>query len=84
MQIQIIMYSTKYCGPCKIVKPKFIELVKAHPDYPSFIIDPQEEVVEDVHAVPCFKVIKDSKVVFQAYGMEGFNELEKFIETIIN
>jgi thiol-disulfide isomerase/thioredoxin len=82
MNIQVVMYSTKFCAPCKIIKPQFNDLAKEYPEYTFRVVDPQEEFADDITAVPCFKVVKNSEVVFRDIGMGGFNKLSDFIKSL--
>lgn len=82
MSIQIIMYSTNFCTPCKLIKPKFQQLALNYLTYEFIIIDPQEKYSADVFAIPLFKIIKDNKLIFKEIGVDGFNKLSHYIKTI--
>jgi thioredoxin len=68
----VFVFSASWCGPCKRVKPHYLELSKANPDITFYYIDIDNcEDAADAHevsAVPTFKAYQGATLVEQVKG----------------
>jgi thioredoxin 1 len=76
----VILYSAQWCGPCKQIKPKFIELSEKKKEILFLYIDVDNYDAEDdnVEALPTFMFYKDNN---KLDSFEGANE-EKLKEML--
>ncbi|XP_073526267.1 uncharacterized protein [Phyllobates terribilis] len=77
---------TQWCGPCKIIAPKFQELSEKYEDCIFLKLDCNQEnkaLAKELglKVVPTFKILKDSKIVKEVRGAK-FDDLVAAIETI--
>ena len=70
----ILMFSSKTCGPCKLIKPKFVELSKNHPDCFFIYIDVNnfnditQKYTHNVSHTPHFNFYFDDTVISTIVG----------------
>ncbi|GAV74366.1 Thioredoxin domain-containing protein [Cephalotus follicularis] len=77
---------TQWCGPCKVIAPKYEELSKKYIDVVFLKLDCNQEnktLAKElgIRVVPTFKILKDSKVVKEVTGAK-FDDLVLAIETV--
>lgn len=77
---------TQWCGPCKVIAPKFQELSKKYSDVIFLKLDCNEEnkpLAKElgIRVVPTFKILKDNKIVKEVTGAK-FDDLVMAIETV--
>ncbi|KAK4605726.1 hypothetical protein RGQ29_000144 [Quercus rubra] len=77
---------TQWCGPCKVMAPKFQELSKKYLDVVFLKLDCNQEnkpLAKElgIKVVPTFKILKDSKVVKEVTGAK-FDDLVLAIEAV--
>ncbi|KAK6137818.1 hypothetical protein DH2020_028443 [Rehmannia glutinosa] len=76
---------TQWCGPCKIIAPKYQELSEKYDDVLFLKLDCNQEnkpLAKElgIKVVPTFKILKDSKIVKEVTGAK-FDDLVAAIET---
>ncbi|KAH9734365.1 hypothetical protein WN944_003362 [Citrus x changshan-huyou] len=64
---------TQWCGPCKVIAPKFQELAQKYSDVIFLKLDCNQENKSlakelGIRVVPTFKILKDNKVVKEVTG----------------
>ena len=61
-----------WCGPCKVIAPKVVELSQAHPDVMFYKLDIDEvpDVAQTlaIRAMPTFVLFKDGEKVDEVVG----------------
>ncbi|PKI66913.1 hypothetical protein CRG98_012676 [Punica granatum] len=77
---------TQWCGPCKVMAPKFQNLSEKYLDVVFLKLDCNHEnrpLVKElgIRVVPTFKILKDSKIVKEVTGAK-FDDLALAIETV--
>ncbi|GMG99941.1 hypothetical protein Nepgr_001781 [Nepenthes gracilis] len=77
---------TQWCGPCKVMAPKFQELSEKYVDVVFLKLDCNQEnkpLAKElgIRVVPTFKILKDNKVVKEVTGAK-FDELVAAIEAV--
>lgn len=77
---------TQWCGPCKVIAPKFQELSKKYLDVVFLKLDCNQDNKSlakelGIKVVPTFKILKDNKVVKEVTGAK-FEELLTSIEAV--
>ncbi|XP_010927631.1 thioredoxin F, chloroplastic [Elaeis guineensis] len=85
-KIVVLDMYTQWCGPCKLMAPKFQELSEKHCDVVFLKLDCNQEnraLAKELglKVVPTFKILKDSKVVKEVRGAK-FDDLVAAIETV--
>lgn len=81
----IIDCYTDWCGPCKMIAPKFAELADAHAEAPITFrkydcqSDPKRSSALGIKALPSFLAFKDGVEVGRMVGSKK-DELERFVE----
>ncbi|KAK9919232.1 hypothetical protein M0R45_027841 [Rubus argutus] len=83
--IVLDMY-TQWCGPCKIIAPKYQELSQKYDDVIFLKLDCNQEnkpLAKElgIRVVPTFKILKHDKVVKEVTGAK-FDDLVAAIETV--
>ncbi|GLT51856.1 hypothetical protein SLA2020_252330 [Shorea laevis] len=83
--VVVDMY-TQWCGPCKVIAPKFQELSQTYLDVVFLKLDCNQEnrpLAKElgIRVVPTFKILKDNKVVKEVTGAK-FDDLVLAIETV--
>ena len=82
-QLIIVKFSAKWCGPCKTIAPKYDALSKQFSNCLFLYIDIDElsdaSTVQDVSAVPTFKLFKKGTIVARFTGAD-VQKLESLIE----
>ncbi|XP_054802285.1 thioredoxin F-type, chloroplastic-like [Prosopis cineraria] len=77
---------TQWCGPCKVMAPKFQELSEKYLDVVFLKLDCNQEnkpLAKElgIRVVPTFKILKDSKVVKEVTGAK-FDDLVFAIDSV--
>ena len=77
---------TQWCGPCKIIAPKFHELSEKYLDVVFLKLDCNQEnkpLAKElgIRVVPTFKILKDNKIVKEVTGAK-FDDLVLAIESV--
>ncbi|XP_050384289.1 thioredoxin F-type, chloroplastic-like isoform X2 [Argentina anserina] len=77
---------TQWCGPCKIIAPKYQELSQKYDDVIFLKLDCNQEnkpLAKElgIRVVPTFKILKHDKVVKEITGAK-FDDLVAAIETV--
>ncbi|KDP26881.1 hypothetical protein JCGZ_18039 [Jatropha curcas] len=77
---------TQWCGPCKVIAPKFQELSEKYLDVVFLKLDCNQEnkpLAKElgIKVVPTFKILKDSKVVKEVTGAK-YDDLVAAIEAV--
>ncbi|OVA01677.1 Thioredoxin [Macleaya cordata] len=75
-KVVVLDMYTQWCGPCKVMAPKFQKLAEQYLDVVFMKLDCNQ----DNKVVPTFKILKDSKVVKEVTGAK-FDDLVGAIET---
>lgn len=86
--ISVVDYFATWCGPCKVIAPKVIELSNnTFPDVRFYKVDVDElsDVAREqgVRAMPTFLIYKDGKKVGQGVVGANAKELEKEINEVV-
>ncbi|GER28266.1 thioredoxin [Striga asiatica] len=76
---------TQWCGPCKVIAPKYKELSEKYDDVLFLKLDCNQDnrpLAKElgIKVVPTFKILKDGKVVKEVTGAK-FDDLVAAIET---
>ncbi|XP_057960942.1 thioredoxin F2, chloroplastic-like [Malania oleifera] len=77
---------TQWCGPCKVIAPKFQELSEKYLDVLFLKLDCNQEnkaLAKElgIKVVPTFKILKDSKIVKEVTGAK-LDDLVAAIEAV--
>ncbi|KAH7571341.1 hypothetical protein JRO89_XS04G0026400 [Xanthoceras sorbifolium] len=77
---------TQWCGPCKLIAPKYKELSEKYTDVIFLKLDCNQEnrpLAKElgIRVVPTFKILKDKKVVKEVTGAK-FDDLVLAIDTV--
>ncbi|XP_042488250.1 thioredoxin F-type, chloroplastic-like [Macadamia integrifolia] len=85
-KIVVLDMYTQWCGPCKVIAPKFQELSEKHLDVVFMKLDCNQEnkpLAKElgIKVVPTFKILKGSKVVKEVTGAK-FDDLVAAIESV--
>ncbi|KAF8388532.1 hypothetical protein HHK36_027207 [Tetracentron sinense] len=85
-KIVVLDMYTQWCGPCKVMAPKFQDLSQKYIDVVFMKLDCNQEnkaLAKElgIRVVPTFKILKDSKVVKEVTGAK-FDDLVAAIETV--
>ncbi|EXC29957.1 Thioredoxin F-type [Morus notabilis] len=77
---------TQWCGPCKVIAPKFQELSEKYLDVVFLKLDCNQDnkaLAKElgIRVVPTFKILKDSKIVKEVTGAK-FDDLVVAIDTV--
>lgn len=84
-KIVVLDMYTQWCGPCKVIAPRFKELSEKHLDVVFLKLDCNQEnkpLAKElgIKVVPTFKILKHSKVVKEVTGAK-YDDLVAAIET---
>lgn len=83
-QLVVVMFSAKWCGPCKKIKPQFVQLADQNPDAFFIYIDVDQyeddkyEYHASVRAMPTFAFYVDNKELTRFEGAD----IDKLTRTI--
>ncbi|XP_077229595.1 thioredoxin F-type, chloroplastic-like [Tasmannia lanceolata] len=85
-KVVVLDMFTQWCGPCKVIAPKFRELSEQHLDVVFLKLDCNQEnrsLAKELglKVVPTFKILKDNKVVKEVKGAK-LDDLVLAIETV--
>lgn len=71
-----------WCGPCKMIMPKFEEMKGKYPyyEFKKVNVDEEPKLVEkyDIHGVPTFVVERDGEILFKG----NFTQLNEYLEAV--
>ncbi|KAJ2140391.1 thioredoxin trx1 [Coemansia sp. RSA 678] len=77
----VIDFSATWCGPCKLISPKFAKLSEEHPEvkFVKLDVDEMGEVAQvyGVAAMPTFKFLRNSENVDEFVGANPTKLTEK-------
>ncbi|KAJ2647727.1 hypothetical protein IWW40_004448 [Coemansia sp. RSA 1250] len=83
----VVDFTATWCGPCKLMKPKFAQFSETYKNIQFVMVDVDEFSPIAAHygvsAMPTFKLIKDGKVVDEIVGANAAaleQKLKKFDE----
>ncbi|XP_078447366.1 thioredoxin F1, chloroplastic-like [Wolffia australiana] len=84
-KIVVLDMYTQWCGPCKVIAPKFKELSEKHLDVVFLKLDCNQEnkpLAKElgIKVVPTFKIIKGGEIVKEVRGAK-YDDLVLAIET---
>ncbi|XP_072999833.1 thioredoxin F-type, chloroplastic-like [Typha latifolia] len=84
-KVVVLDMYTQWCGPCKVMAPRFQELSEKYLDVVFLKLDCNQENKSlakelGIKVVPTFKILKDRKVVKEVTGAK-FDDLVLAIET---
>ncbi|KAK1315368.1 hypothetical protein QJS10_CPA06g01124 [Acorus calamus] len=85
-KVVVLDMYTQWCGPCKVIAPRYKELSEKHLDIVFLKLDCNQEnkaLAKElgIRVVPTFKILKDNKVVKEVTGAK-FDDLVLAIETV--
>lgn len=70
----VIDFYATWCGPCKVIAPKFEELAKLYPNITFLKVDVDEsgELVDqyNIHAMPTFVFLRDGVQIHKIEGAD--------------
>ncbi|AES80410.1 thioredoxin [Medicago truncatula] len=77
---------TQWCGPCKVIAPKYKELAEKYLDVVFLKLDCNQDnkpLAKElgIKVVPTFKILKDSKIVKEVTGAK-YDDLVFAIDTV--
>nr|XP_027087760.1 thioredoxin F-type, chloroplastic-like [Coffea arabica] len=83
--VVVDMY-TQWCGPCKIIAPKFQELSEKYHDVVFLKLDCNQDnkpLAKElgIKVVPTFKILKDNKIVKEVTGAK-FDDLVAAVDSV--
>ncbi|XXG49558.1 hypothetical protein AAC387_Pa02g3715 [Persea americana] len=84
-KVVVLDMYTQWCGPCKVIAPKYQQLSEKHLDVVFMKLDCNQEnkpLAKElgIRVVPTFKILKECKVVKEVTGAK-FDDLVLAIET---
>ncbi|PIM98669.1 Thioredoxin [Handroanthus impetiginosus] len=85
-KIVVLDMYTQWCGPCKVIAPKFQELSQKYNDVVFLKLDCNQEnkpLAKElgIKVVPTFKILKDGKIVKEVTGAK-LDDLIAAIDTV--
>eukprot|EP00262_Sarcandra_glabra_P000046 TRINITY_DN1004_c0_g1_i1.p1 TRINITY_DN1004_c0_g1~~TRINITY_DN1004_c0_g1_i1.p1 ORF type:complete len:182 (+),score=30.14 TRINITY_DN1004_c0_g1_i1:201-746(+) len=85
-KVVVLDMYTQWCGPCKVMAPKYQELSEKYLDVVFLKLDCNQDNKSlakelGIRVVPTFKILKDSKVVKEVTGAK-FDDLVLAIDTV--
>lgn len=85
-KIVVLDMYTQWCGPCKVMAPKFQEMSEKNLDVVFLKLDCNQDnkpLAKElgIKVVPTFKILKDGKVVKEVTGAK-IDELARALETV--
>ena len=85
-KVVVLDMYTQWCGPCKVMAPKFQEMSEKDQDVVFLKLDCNQDNKSlakelGIKVVPTFKILKDGKVVKEVTGAK-LDELIQAIETV--
>ncbi|XP_039138421.1 thioredoxin F-type, chloroplastic-like [Dioscorea cayenensis subsp. rotundata] len=85
-KIVVLDMYTQWCGPCKVIAPKFKELSEKYLDVVFLKLDCNQEnktLAKElgIRVVPTFKILKDGNIVKEVTGAK-FDDLVFAIDTV--
>jgi len=85
MSIEIKMFSSPTCGPCKMMKPLVETLAKENEiSFTKICIVEHPEIakIEEIQYVPTIKIYKDGELKEVMIGMKSKQALQLILDTI--
>ncbi|ERN13664.1 thioredoxin F-type, chloroplastic [Amborella trichopoda] len=85
-KVVVLDMYTQWCGPCKVIAPKFQELSEKYSDVIFLKLDCNQEnkpLAKElgIRVVPTFKILKENKVVKEVTGAK-LDDLVAAIDTV--
>ncbi|XP_074571191.1 thioredoxin F-type, chloroplastic-like [Curcuma longa] len=85
-RVVVLDMYTQWCGPCKVIAPKFQKLSEKHLDVVFAKLDCNQDnktLAKElgIRVVPTFKILKEGKVVKEVTGAK-YDDLVLAIETV--
>lgn len=87
--IEVLYFSTSWCGPCKMFKPIFQQFANEHPEIEVKYIDLEQdaEIAESynhlhINAVPTIVFLKNGGEEARVSGIKSKKILEQTLEDI--
>ena len=83
-RLAVVDFSAKWCGPCRMIAPKFAEYSQQYPDvaFGSVDVDDMDQAVIqdcDVSSMPTFQFYKHGEIIDEIVGADP-NKLKQLIE----
>ena len=82
--VVLVDFFAAWCGPCKIMEPRFEEAAKENPKakFVKVNVDESQQKAQEygVMSIPTLLVFKNGKVVDQAIGAVPKDTLKKMVE----
>jgi thioredoxin 1 len=87
-EVVVIDFWAPWCGPCRILGPKFEEFAQANPDTPIYkvSIDANEGVGQEfgLKSIPAILYFKNGEEVDRLMGMQDVKTLQSKLEEVQN
>ncbi len=76
---ELLCFSSKWCGPCRLMEPAIERLQSAGYPVRKIDIDQRQDLANQfrVHSVPCFILLRQGKPVDRIDGATSFDQLAK-------
>ena len=87
---KILRFTAPWCGPCKILKPIYDEIVKENPnpkiEYKTIDVDEDAalSVLHQVRGIPTIIYLKNDREVFRLVGFREKQTILDGIERLLN
>ena len=83
-KLKVMYFSAPWCGPCKMFKPVFNEVVEKFDDIDveQINVDENQDLSKEhaIRSIPAVVMLKDDKEVFRNVGVMSKSELKSKIE----
>ena len=82
----LVMYGAKWCGNCKLLKPKFKKLAESHVEIPFIYVDadklPKSRSLTTMENIPTIVAFRNTENVGQESGNK-ITVVEKVLENLL-
>lgn len=82
-ELKLLVFGAEWCGHCKVLKPRIMELAQNHPDLKICLhnVDEATDAAEKfrIAGVPSLIVLRDGKEAGRHTGAMSLSQLESFI-----
>ena len=80
----LIDFHASWCGPCKVLTPKLMEIVEKHDQEINLLmvdVDDFGDIAQefDVSAIPCVKLVKEGGILGGFVGAKASRDIEEVI-----